>query len=340
MRPNIKERNFSIILPVRNGMPYIIDSVNSVLNQNYSNFELHILDNNSSDGTLEWCQSIQDKRVKVSTSESSLSIEDSWGRITGIKKLEFITMFAHDDVFLPNFLKNINILINRYPDANLFQTNGELIDNNGNLIRKCQPIKEIETSKDYLHARFSAKRDVFGTGYVMRSDLYDALGGIPKFNKLSFADDALWLMLINDGFKACCKTNSIQVRIHDKSVSATNPSNWFGFLEAIKQFSEFLDKFEKQNADSFLTLAYLKKTFFKSYLINIYILGLLHNAENRKDFSNNELNLFVSTYESLSESSYTSMRLSLKVLPIFILYKISPPLLIFLWRIYQAVRSR
>ena len=282
MSTDIKERNFSIILPVRNGMPYIIDSVNSVLNQSYRNFELHILDNNSSDGTLEWCKSLQDKRVKISASQDSLSIEDSWGRITDIEKFEFITMFAHDDILLPDFLKNINILINQYPDAKLYQTNGELIDNNGSLIRKCQPIKEIETSKDYLQERFSANRDVFGTGYVMRSETYDRLGGIPKFNKLSFADDALWLMLIDNGFKACCKSNSIQVRIHENSVSATNPSNWFGFLEAIKQFSEFLNKFEKRNANLLSSLANLKKTFFKKYLINIYILGLLHNAENKK----------------------------------------------------------
>ena len=174
----------------------------------------------------------------------------------------------------------------------------------------------------------------------MRSETYDRLGGIPKFNKLSFADDALWLMLIDNGFKACCKSNSIQVRIHENSVSATNPSNWFGFLEAIKQFSEFLNKFEKRNANLLSSLANLKKTFFKKYLINIYILGLLHNAENKKDFVDNELNLFVSTYESLTESSYTLMRFSLKVLPIFILYKISRPLLLLLWKIFQAIRSR
>ncbi len=335
----MNERKFSIILPVRNGMPHIIDSVNSVLNQTYNNFELHILDNNSSDGTLKWCRSIKDERVKVSVSENSLSIEDSWGRITNIDKCEFTVMFAHDDILLPDFLKNINGLINQYPDAKLYQTNGELVDEKGALIRKCQHIKEIETSKDYLEARFCGGRDVFGTGYVMRSESYDFHGGIPKFNKLSFADDALWLMLMGKGFKACCKTNSIQVRIHDNSMSATNPSNWFGFLEAIKQFSEFLEKFEKQYPLA-PSLVNLKKTFFKNYLINIYILGLLYNAEKGTDFEDNQLKLFETTYESLSGSSYISMKYSFKVLPIFITYKIFRPLLPILWQIYQAFRSR
>lgn len=335
----MSSRKFSIILPVRNGMPHIIDSVGSVLSQTYDNFELHILDNKSTDGTLEWIKSIDDARVKVSTSASSLSIEDSWGRIADIEKCEFITMFAHDDILLPEFLKNIDDLVSQYPDAKLYQTNGELIDNEGSLIRQCRPINEIETSSDYLQARFSGNRDVFGTGYVMRADAYDSLGGIPKFNKLSFADDALWLMLIDDGYKACCNLNSIQVRIHENSTSATNPSNWFGFLVAIKQFAEFLEKFHQQRPSSIIDLVDLQKRFFKQYLINIYILGLVHHAEHGIDFSSEDLSLFIDTYKSLSGSRFASLMCAPKVMPVFIISKICRPLLPRAWRAYQSFRA-
>ena len=336
----MSSNKFSIILPVRNGMPLIVDAVNSVLNQTYQNFELHILDNNSSDGTLEWCETINDARVKVFTSETSLSIEDSWGRIVDIEKNEFITMLAHDDILLPNFLKNINNLINQHPEAKLYQTNGELIDNTGSRIRQCQPIGEIETASDYLQARFTGTRDVYGTGYVMRAEEYDVLGGIPKFNKLSFADDALWLMLINDGYKACCQLNLVQIRIHENSMSATNPGNWFGFLQAIEQFADFLDKFQENNPDIFDDLNVLKKDFFKNYLINIYILGLVYRAEQGKDFSESNLNLFVDVYQRLSHSSFISMKLSPKVFFIFTIYKVFRPLLPFMWRFYQFNRAR
>ena len=332
-------RKFSIILPVRNGMPYIMDSVGSVLSQTYKNFELHILDNKSSDGTLAWCESIDDPRVKVSTSGTSLSIEDSWGRITGIDKCEFITMFAHDDVLLPDFLENIDGLISEHPGAKLYQTNGELIDKEGFLVRRCRPISEIETSDDYLQARFSGNRDVFGTGYVMRAKAYDSLGGIPKFNKLSFADDALWLMLIDDGYKACCSSNSIQVRIHENSTSATSPDNWLGFLVAIKQFAEFLDDHHQQKRSAMTNTADLKKNFFKRYLINIYILSLVHHAEQRIDFSTGDLNLFKDTYKTLVGSTYVSMILTPKLLPIALIYKVCRPLLPLAWRVYQSYRA-
>jgi glycosyltransferase involved in cell wall biosynthesis len=335
----MSRRKFSVILPVRNGMPHIIDAVSSVLNQTFDNFELHILDNKSTDGTLEWCKSIDDVRVKVSVSNDPLNIEDSWGRIANIDKSEFITMFAHDDILFPEFLENIDGLIRKYPDAKLYQTNGELIDNKGSLIRECRPINEVETSHAYLKARFSSNRDVFGTGYVMRAEAYDRLGGIPKFNKLSFADDALWLMLIDDGYKACCKLKSFQVRIHENSTSATNPSNWFGFLVAIKQFAEFLEKFHQERPSSIIDLVDLQKRFFKQYLINIYILGLVHHAEQGIDFPSEDLSLFIDTYKSLSGSSFASMICTPKVLPVFIISKICRPLLPLAWRVYQSFRA-
>lgn len=335
----MSSRKFSIILPVRNGMPHIIDAVGSVLNQTYTNFVLHILDNQSTDGTLEWCKSIDDVRVRVSASESPLSIEDSWGRIVKTDKCEFLTMFAHDDILLPEFLENVDSLIDQYPDANLYQVNGEFIDNKGSVIRQFQPTNRIETVYDYLQARFSGVRDVFGTGYVMRSEAYNRVGGIPKFNKLSFADDALWLMLIDDGYKAYCEFKSIQVRIHEKSTSATSPDNWRGFLIAIKQFADFLASIEESDPSLAANLADLKKRFFKKYLVNIYILGLVYHAEREVDFSDKDLSLLMDACQLLLDSNFTSLNYSPKVALILFITKIHRPLLPWLWRMYQAIRA-
>ena len=75
------KNNFTIFLPVRNGMPFIKDAVNSILNQSYKSFKLHVLDNNSSDGTYEWIKSIADERIILQQSKVDLSIEESWQRI-------------------------------------------------------------------------------------------------------------------------------------------------------------------------------------------------------------------------------------------------------------------
>ncbi len=57
---------FSICLPVRNGMPYVKDCVQHILQQTCGDFELLILDNQSTDGTAEWLRSLTDPRISMS----------------------------------------------------------------------------------------------------------------------------------------------------------------------------------------------------------------------------------------------------------------------------------
>ena len=339
MTKPLTQPHFSIILPVRNGMPYIKDAVHSVLNQSYKNFNLIILDNNSSDGTLEWISDLKESRIKIYTSKDDLNIVESWGRIVDIKKNKFMTMFAHDDILKENFLSEITKLIIKYPKANLYQTNGELIDKLNNVIRSCKKIPEEESIKDYMKARFLGKRDVFGTGYVMRSSDYDSIGGIPKFNGLSFADDALWIMLIGDGLKVCNKASSISVRVHSNSESATKPSNWEGFLIALKQFSNFLEQSDQTKLFKDIEMNDFKKEFFKNYLLNIYILCLVDFSIKKKIFSRNDEILFEEAFRTLSNSSFRNIKKKPKAFTVLILFKFVKGLLPFFWQTYSKFRS-
>ena len=63
---------YSIILPVRNGGHYVKICVDSILAQTYTDFNFIVLDNCSTDGTLEWLLSLNDSRIKVIPSQKSL----------------------------------------------------------------------------------------------------------------------------------------------------------------------------------------------------------------------------------------------------------------------------
>ena len=72
---------YSIILPVRNGGEYVKECVNSIVEQTYTDFHLHVLDNYSTDGTLEWVRSLKDERIKIYPSEIALSMEEIVGKL-------------------------------------------------------------------------------------------------------------------------------------------------------------------------------------------------------------------------------------------------------------------
>ena len=232
--------SFSIFLPVRNGWPYVQDCVASILAQTHSDFELTILDNQSTDETENWLKTLNDPRIRVQSSTSSLSIVESWARIKREPKREYMTMIGHDDLFDPGFLAAIQVLINRHPDAALFQTGSRLINSEGKTIRDSRPVAMHETAADYLRARFEFRRDVFGTGYVMRSADYEKVGGIPAFDRLFFADDALWLSIMRGSYKVNDPAVYFAVRIHSRSESASLPSAWGAILNGLCQFNEFL----------------------------------------------------------------------------------------------------
>ncbi len=237
---------FSIILPVRNGGEYVKECINSILAQSFIEFDLLVLDNHSSDGTLEWLYTINDKRVKVYPSATSLSIEENWGRVVGIQKGEFITLIGHDDILENNYLEVMNELIMKYPGASLYQTHFKYIDSTGGIIRNCLPMSEKETAAVFLEKFLRKETDVMGTGFMMRSEDYDRLGGIPDYPNLLFADFELWINLSKQSFKATASDSCFSFRLHQ---SVTTSSTDDKFHLAFERFVSFLQNLKKERQD-------------------------------------------------------------------------------------------
>ena len=61
----------TIILPVYNGGHYLVESVNSVLTQSFTNFELLIIDDCSTDGSWKYLSGLTDSRVKLIKNETN-----------------------------------------------------------------------------------------------------------------------------------------------------------------------------------------------------------------------------------------------------------------------------
>lgn len=229
---------FSVILPVRNGGEYLKYCVNSILSQNYENYNLIILDNCSQDGSLEWLRSIQDNRIVIYTSDKSLSIEENWGRIVNTPKNEFITLIGHDDLLHPDFLKEMNLLIDKHPTASLYQSHFNYIDSKGNLIRRCQQMSETIFAHEFILHQLCNTIDSTGTGYVFRSKDYDQLNGMPiSYPNLIYADFQLWVQLMLLGYLAISEKVLFSYRAHSSVSSLTSGESYF---LAFEKYIDFL----------------------------------------------------------------------------------------------------
>lgn len=242
-------KRFGIFLPVRNGSAYVREAVESIIAQNNENWELFVLDNASTDGTVKLVAGYQHPRIHIYQSALPLSIWDSWHRVWELMdddsfKVEFATMIGHDDILLPNFLDSISRLIAEQPNASLYQTGYDMIDGRGNLIRPCRPIPSHESSEDFLAARLSGLRDSVGTGYVFRSVDYLKVGGIPNTPSLLYADDLLFARLTHLGYKAASSDSECLYRLH--RASASNQMTGERIKNQIRALGEYVEFLENE----------------------------------------------------------------------------------------------
>jgi glycosyltransferase involved in cell wall biosynthesis len=94
----------SVIIPVYNGEKTIKQTVESVLNQTFRDFELLIINDGSQDATLEIIQAINDERIQVFSYQNS-GVSASRNRALTKAKGEFISFIDADDLWTPNKLE-------------------------------------------------------------------------------------------------------------------------------------------------------------------------------------------------------------------------------------------
>ena len=155
---------FKIFLPVFNGEKYIQHTVQSIIYQSYFNWELHILNNGSTDSTLSILSNIKfDERLFIHNYSSHVSIEKNWGRVfdlvVNMKDIFYMSLIGHDDIYYQDFLQEMYAIIQLNPNIKVYQSHFNIINNNGILIRPSLPIPAFENKIDFFMSRLFKIRD-------------------------------------------------------------------------------------------------------------------------------------------------------------------------------------
>ena len=98
-------RAVSICLPTYNGAEYVEEALRSILDQTYQDFELLIVDDGSTDATLDIVRSFSDPRIRLHRNPERLGIPANWNRCLELAAGEFVCVFHQDDVMLPENLE-------------------------------------------------------------------------------------------------------------------------------------------------------------------------------------------------------------------------------------------
>jgi glycosyltransferase involved in cell wall biosynthesis len=128
----------SIITPVRNGIKYLEECIQSVLNQTYANIEHVFIDGGSSDGTVEMLTQYQSKypgRIRF-TSEPDSSAGEAWNKGWKIARGDILGWLGADDVYEPDAIMTVAEFFQTRPEAYFVFGGCNFINEKGRVIGK------------------------------------------------------------------------------------------------------------------------------------------------------------------------------------------------------------
>ena len=101
----------SVCIPTYNGEEFIARAIESVLAQTHGDFELLLVDDQSSDKTVDVARSFADPRIRLHRNETRLGVPGNWNRCLSLARAECVCIFHQDDAMRPeNLEKKLRVL--------------------------------------------------------------------------------------------------------------------------------------------------------------------------------------------------------------------------------------
>jgi glycosyltransferase involved in cell wall biosynthesis len=227
----------SIIIPAYNAAEYIAEAIESVLIQNYRNFELLIINDGSTDGTEEIIRGFKDERIRYFRQENQgLAATHN----TGIRQSrgEFIIKLDADDKMTPDFIARHVRQFENNPEADLVYCDDYLIDQNDKPIR-------IITRPQYADRKLLI-RDMFRCGYpivpfrtCIRKSVFDKIGFFDE--SLAVGEDYdMMRRFVRHGLRICHLPGALYLRRMTENSLSRNltPQKAKCQFDLVKRFTE------------------------------------------------------------------------------------------------------
>jgi len=119
----------SVVIPVKNGENYLESAINSVIDQNYENFELIIGINPSTDDTQNIANGYRNHpKIKVVEFKDSVNMPENFNRSALFASGKYLKFLCHDDLLMPNNLIQLSSIMEKYESVGLVTCYEKMIE--------------------------------------------------------------------------------------------------------------------------------------------------------------------------------------------------------------------
>jgi glycosyltransferase involved in cell wall biosynthesis len=193
--------SISVVMPVHNALPFLDESIKSILAQTLSDFEFVILDDASTDGSVELLRawSVRDKRIHLHESKERLGLARSSNAIVAKAGAPLVARMDADDVAHPDRLRRQWNIMKGRPDVAVIGTLCNGIDASGREVRPRDRWRLVRRSAyiPFPHGSVMFRREVFDRagGYdeeVVRGEDQDLFSRMAAHGRVVTLSDVLY----------------------------------------------------------------------------------------------------------------------------------------------------
>ena len=265
----------SIIIPVYNSEQFLKESLESIINQTYSNIEIICINDGSTDNSLEILKSYSDKITIISQKNQGLAS----ALIIGINQMQgkWFKWFSPDDLMYRHTIEKLVDSAKKYPNTIVY-SNWKIINENGTIMRDFSESNYNELSNFEYNVRLLDRQLINVNTTLIPSSLFDKCN-IKKLDDPVVIDYDLFLrsaLLYNMKFHLISE-QLIKYRIHSKQLSHTNIVKTLNYASKIK--NEILQLLDTQVRDKYVyeLKQYQKTKPFKTKILEFGMKSVISN---------------------------------------------------------------
>jgi glycosyltransferase involved in cell wall biosynthesis len=113
---------FSVLLPTRNRLQYLRQAVETVLRQDYADWEIVVSDNDSEEDIAGYVRSLADPRIRYCRTERFVPVTENWNNALEKSTGDYVVMLGDDDGLMPGYFSTVRRLIDEFARPDVIYT--------------------------------------------------------------------------------------------------------------------------------------------------------------------------------------------------------------------------
>ncbi len=213
----------SVCIPAYQAGRFIRYTLESVLAQTFTDFEVVVLNNGSTDNTAAIVAGFGDPRIRLEHNNAVLPLPANWNRVVSLSRSPLVKVLCADDVIYPHCLESQVAALAATPSAALVACRRDLIDSDGATIYSGGGLRwllGLRTRTEVIRAIVRHGGNPIGdpSSVLFRRDAFDAAGGFDD-DKLELLDIDLWVRLLDHGDLVGQAESLAAFRVHEASTT-------------------------------------------------------------------------------------------------------------------------